>query len=208
MKRLVTLSTNCIKSITAALTIAIAGYCNLLCDHRWIGAALFSFGLIYVCKYKLNLFTGMAGYVTLRKTPSFIVSVAVNLVSAFAVGRVLSCNHKAVEFASALIVAKTDNNIVTTLISSIMCGVLIFLAVDYYKKFTSIIGIVFAIPIFVLCGFDHAVADAFYIGVAGEINESPVLFLLTVTVGNIAGSTLMRFLLYLSEKGQNESRNV
>ena len=89
-----------------------------------------------------------------------------------------------------------------------MCGVLIFLSVDYYKKFSSIIGIVFAIPIFVLCGFDHAVADAFYVGVAGEINEIPVLFLLTVAVGNIAGSTLMRFLLYLSEKGQNESRNV
>ena len=128
--------------------------------------------------------------------------------SAFAVGRVLSCNHKAVELASALIVAKIDNNIVTTLISSVMCGVLIFLAVDYYKKFSSIIGIVFAIPIFVLCGFDHAVADAFYVGVASEINEIPVLFLLTVAVGNIAGSTLMMFLLYLSERGQNESRNV
>lgn len=208
MKKLATLSTNCIKSIAAALTITVAGYCNLLCDVRWIGAALFSFGLIYVCKYKLNLFTGMAGYITLRKTPSFIVSIAVNLVSAFAVGRVLSYNHKAVELASALIATKIDNNIVMTLISSVMCGVLIFLAVDYYKKFSSIIGIIFAIPIFVLCGFDHAVADAFYIGVAGGMNETPVLFLLMVVIGNVVGSTLVRFLLYLSEKGQNESRNV
>lgn len=208
MKKLATLSTNCIKSFIAALAIAIAGYCNLLSESKWLGSVLFSFGLIYVCKYRMNLFTGMAGYITTTKIPSFIVSIVVNLVAAFATGMLLSYNPSAVENANALLGVKLETDILSVLISSVMCGVLIFLSVDYYKRFSSIIGIIFAIPIFVLCGFDHAVADAFYIGIAGTINKNLVLFILTVVVGNIIGSTLMRHLLYLFKENVNENKNV
>lgn len=207
-KKLVALSTNCIKSLAAAIVISIAGYCYLLNEDRWLGAILFSFGLIYVCKYKMNLFTGMAGYITTTKVPSFAISTIVNLITAFIIGKALSYNPDAVDRASSLLSTKIGSSTLSILISSVMCGVLIFLSVDYYKRFSSIIGIIFAIPIFVLCGFDHAVADAFYIGIVGGINKTGVLFLLTVVVGNIIGSTLMRVLLFLFKENLSENNNV
>ncbi len=106
----------------------------------------------------------------------------------------MSYNAQAVTRATEICSAKLNMSLLSLFISSVFCGIMIYLGVEYYKKHSSLLGIIFAIPIFVICGFDHAVADIFYYGVAGQYNVADLLLILIVVVGNIVGSNIVRFL--------------
>ena len=79
-------------------------------------------------------------------------------------------------------------------VSSIFCGMMIYIGVEYYKRHSSFLGILFAIPIFVICGFDHAVADTFYYSIVGQYDIKDLILLAIVVIGNIIGSNLVRFI--------------
>lgn len=194
---------NIIKSIGAALLISIVSYCNLICTNKFVGAFLFSFGLIIICKFGFNLFTGMAGYVKLKNISSFFVAIITNLVFTFAFGLIMSYNTQATTKAIEICNAKMSIGLLNLFISSVFCGIMIFIGVEYYKQYFSFIGILFAIPIFVICGFDHAVADTFYYAVAGQYDVRDLIPMLIIVVGNIIGSTVMRFILFTLIKNIN-----
>jgi formate/nitrite transporter FocA (FNT family) len=48
-------------------------------------------------------------------------------------------------------------------------------------------GLFFATFIFVLCGFEHCVANAFYFSLAGMVNGSAVVYLVKNAVFNAVG---------------------
>ena len=58
-----------INAISAAMMISIVSYCNLISGNKYVGAVLFAFGLIVVCRYSMSLFTGMAGYIVKKNRP-------------------------------------------------------------------------------------------------------------------------------------------
>ena len=194
MTKTKTIIDSIVKSIAAAMMISIASFCNLVCENRYVGAFLFAFGLIVICKFCLNLFTGIAGYITFKNLHTFLIALIVNLVTAFGLGALMSYNAQAVTRATEICSAKMNMSLLSLFISSVFCGIMIYLGVEYYKKHSSLLGIIFAIPIFVICGFDHAVADIFYYGVAGQYNVADLLLILIVVVGNIVGSNIVRFL--------------
>ncbi len=179
----------------AGLMISIASYCYLMCENKSVGAILFAFGLIVVCGYSLSLFTGMAGYINKDNIADFGIAAVVNCIAAWLCGLAASINPVMREKAAAVCAAKFSVSYIWLAISAVLCGIMIFLGVDYYKKRGSIVGIVFAIPIFVLSGFDHTVADMFYIGASGGLPESFPLVLLILILGNLAGSKITSWLL-------------
>lgn len=191
-----------INAVSAAMMISIASYCNLISGNKYVGAALFSFGLIMVCRYSMSLFTGMAGYIVKKNALEFTVVTAVNCVFAFGFGALGSFNPAVKEKAAEVCSAKLGNSLLWLFVSAFFCGILIYLGVDFYKKHGSYIGIIFAIPIFVLCGFDHTVADLFYYGAAGNYNIADLLPLLVIILGNIAGSSIIRALLFFGKKDE------
>ena len=69
-----------------------------------------------------------------------------------------------------------------------------FSAVDIYKKYDSITGIIFCIPTFILCGFEHSIADSFYFFVMGCYTLNVFLFILTAIIGNAVGANLFKLL--------------
>ena len=74
-----------------------------------------------------------------------------------------------------------------------------FLSVDTWKKGTKI-GIFIYIPVFILCGFDHSIANSFYNGIANGFNAftlQNLLIFAVVILGNAAGGMLIPL---LSEK--------
>ena len=189
-----TLPNNILKSIGASLLISIVSYCNLICTNKFIGAFLFSFGLIIICKFGLSLFTGMAGYITTKNIPPFFVAITINLIFTFILGRIMSYNTQATAKAIEIYNSKINMNILDLFISSIFCGMMIYIGVEYYKRHSSFLGILFAIPIFVICGFDHAVADTFYYSIVGQYDIKDLILLTIVVIGNIIGSNLVRFI--------------
>ena len=123
-----------INAISAAMMISIASYCNLISGNKYVGAVLFAFGLIVVCRYSMSLFTGMAGYIVKKNALEFSVVTAVNCVFAFGFGVLGSFNPAVKEKAAEVCAGKLSNNLLWLFVSAIFCGILIYLGVDIFKK--------------------------------------------------------------------------
>ncbi len=188
-----------LRSLAAGLLIGIGGMVYLSCgDNRYVGALLFSVGLISILFLKMNLYTGMIGYLPENGGKFAVhtfVSLIGNFLAAFAVGYLRSPMGNVV----ALCEARLAKSCTAVLIDAILCGILIYLCVDIFKKQNKSIAVFLCIPAFILCGFEHCVADAFYFASARMLTASGApLFLLLTVVGNSLGGMLLPTLFRLS----------
>lgn len=185
-----------LKSILAGVLIALAGVVYLNCSDKVVGSFLFSFGLCLVIILEANLYTGKVGYVNSKKDVlDLAIMLILNLVSAFLVGLIAKTGSLH-DSANAVVSAKLEVFYDTwwiTLLKSIGCGICIYGSVEGYKKTKSFIPVILGVMCFILAGFNHVVADAFYIG-AARFYWINLVYLLLVAVGNAIGSILIRLL--------------
>ena len=85
-----------------------------------------------------------------------------------------------------------------TLLRGFFCGILMYVAVWIYREKQSLTGIFFCIPVFVLSGFEHSIADMFYFALAGLYNGKSIIFLLLVLLGNSLGGMFIPFVQSMS----------
>ena len=187
---------NILKSILAGVLIALAGIVYLSCTDRVVGSFLFSFGLCLVILLEANLYTGKVGYVNSKRDVfDLAIMLILNLVSAFLVGLIAKTGSMH-DSANAVVSAKLGVFYDTwwiTLLKSIGCGICIYGSVEGYKKTKSFIPVILGVMCFILAGFNHVVADAFYIG-AARFYWINLVYLFLVAVGNAIGSILIRLL--------------
>lgn len=185
-----------LKSILAGVLIALAGIVYLSCTDKVVGSFLFSFGLCLVIILEANLYTGKVGYVNSKRDVfDLAIMLGFNLLSAFLVGLIAKTGSMH-DSANAVVSAKLDVFYDTwwiTLLKSIGCGICIYGSVEGYKKTKSFIPVILGVMCFILAGFNHVVADAFYIG-AARFYWINLVYLLLVAVGNAIGSILIRLL--------------
>ncbi len=182
------------KSILAGLLISLAGIVYLNCSDKIVGSFLFSLGLISVILLEANLFTGKIGYVNSKRSilDSLLILVF-NLVAATIVGLIYRCSsNAAVSIAESKLLVFSETWWLTGL-KSIGCGAAIYLAVEGYKKSKSLIPVILGVMVFILAGWNHCIADCFYMA-AGSSSVLAIPYLLVVIVGNSIGSLLIRFL--------------
>lgn len=183
------------KSILSGMLIGIGGTIYLTLENKIIGSILFCIGLISICYFQLPLFTGKVGYL-IKKEISIkdLINILIgNLLGALTLGSILgSLNSSLKIVAHEMLENKHQLSYFTTLINSILCGILMYIAVDIFKEKKSIIGILFAIPVFILSGFEHSIAYSFYAGVAMNLD---VIFLLISIIGNSIGGCLIPLVL-------------
>lgn len=190
MKEIIKLIT---KSILAGVLIALAGIVYLNCSDKVVGSFLFSFGLCLVIILEANLYTGKVGYVkSVDSLSEVLFMLILNLVSAYLVG-LISGMGPMHDSAVAIVTTKLETEWWITLLKSIGCGICIYGAVEGYKKTKSFIPVILGVMCFILAGFNHVVADAFYIG-AARFYWINLVYLLLVAVGNAIGSILIRLL--------------
>ena len=84
---------------------------------------------------------------------------------------------------------------------------MIYIGVEGYKsiphEFGKYLALFFGVTVFVICGFEHCVANMFYFTVGKAWSVEAVFYLLIMTVGNAAGGVsvpLLRKLLNKPEK--------
>lgn len=183
------------KSILAGLLISLAGIVYLNCPDKIVGSLLFSLGLISVILLEANLFTGKIGYVNSKQSilDSLLILVF-NLWAATIVGLIYRCGSDAAaaSIAESKLLVFSESWWLTGL-KSIGCGAAIYLAVEGYKKSKSLIPVILGVMVFILAGWNHCIADCFYMA-AGSSSALAILYLLVVIVGNSIGSLLIRFL--------------
>lgn len=182
------------KSILAGLLISLAGIVYLNCPDKIVGSLLFSLGLISVILLEAKLFTGVVGYVNSKRSilDSLLILVF-NLVAATIVGLIYRCSSDAAaSIAESKLLVFSESWWLTGL-KSIGCGAAIYLAVEGYKKSKSLIPVILGVMVFILAGWNHCIADCFYMA-AGSSSALAIPYLLVVIVGNSIGSLLIRFL--------------
>ena len=78
-----------------------------------------------------------------------------------------------------------------TLIRGFFCGILMYTAVWVYREKGRIVGILFCVPVFILAGFEHSIADMFYFSLARSFELRSIWFLLLVVLGNSLGGVFI-----------------
>lgn len=177
------------KSIGASILIALGDYALLKLGNP-IGPVIFALGLLGVCYMGQNLFTGKCGFVIqdkIKLTDLFLI-LAVNLATGYLVGMVFSTLDETVK-ASAISKISSWTFDLPMLIKSILCGVIMYIAVFMYKKGTPL-GIIFGVPLFIFCGFQHCIANVITMGVGLAFDWSLILCI----IGNFFGSVAMWFI--------------
>lgn len=189
-----------IKSIFAGIMIGIAGTVYLRVDNNLFGAFLFSIGLLVICMYGMNLFTGKVGYVLINKFNyiyELLITIVGNFIGTFLVARlVLLTRFKSVsDKAIDLVNLKLNDNLLSIFILSILCGILMYIAVNNYKKINNEIGkyscIFMCVMVFILSGFEHSIANMYYISVANLLSLKSLLYIFVMLLGNSIGSILI-----------------
>ena len=193
-----------ISAILAGASIAIGGTVYLSLENKIVGAFLFAVGLFVVCYMSFNLFTGKVCYLFDNK-PKYIIDLIIiwlgNLVGTAFVAFTIRATRVApvlIEKAQALAKIKVDDSFLSLLVLGFFCNIMIYIAVEGYKTITHGIGkylaIVFGVMVFILCGFEHCVADMFYFALAGEISGGALVSLLIITLGNAIGGVFIPLL--------------
>lgn len=192
-----------IKAILSGLMIGVGGTVYLMVDNKYLGGFLFSFGLFTIIQCGFALYTGKVGYIPENK-PIYIREVAITLLgnvigtgAAGALVRLTRVGAKVHENAAAAMDTKLSDDILSQFILGIFCGMLMYLAVDNGKRCRAnkhdasfIFGTSVPVMVFIFCGFNHSVADCFYMFAADPTLDGCV-YILIVALGNAVGGMLI-----------------
>lgn len=191
-----------IKGIYAGILISIGGVAYLAIENKVAGSFIFSFGLLTVCMYSFNLFTGKVGYLLVNKLNyllELLISLIGNFLGTFIVGNLMRLTrfNNYIETAKNIVNIKLNDSILSIFILAIFCGMIMYIAVNNYKKEKDIVGkyitIFMGVMAFILCGFEHCVANMFYFSIAGVFSFKVLCYLLVMILGNSLGSVIIAF---------------
>lgn len=189
-----------IKAFLAGIMISIGGTIYLSLENKIIGAFLFSIGLFMICVNGYNLYTGKIGYLIERKkgfVTELIITLIGNFIGTVSSGLVLSKTRiysSIKEVAEKICTIKINDNLLSIFILSLFCGMLMYLAVDLYKRKTDTgryLGIFLGVTVFILAGFEHCVANMYYFTVADMWEGKTLLYVLIMILGNSVGSIII-----------------
>jgi len=191
--------------IAAGICIGIGAAVFLSCENKVIGAVLFAVALTAICQLEMMLFTGKIGYIVNAHSKDDILATVFCLIGN-AIGTCVSglaigyCRPALPAVAGAMTATKLTQSMPAVLVSAVFCGILMYMAVAIFKEKGSMTGIVFCVPVFILSGFEHSIADMAYFWIARSGSVEVVLFILVVIVGNSIGGCVVPLLKRLAGK--------
>lgn len=195
---------NLIRSaIMAGICIGIAGF-GYLAVGGIVGAVTFAFGLLAVVHYRLKLYTGTAGFFAKGELLQLCTILAMNIVGCLLVALMARMSPMPLqEAAQHILEGRLNAGIVQSGVLAIGCGFIMTTAVKWGRE-GKFLPLLFGVPLFIICGFPHCVADAFYyLCVPVEYltaNAGQVLLLYaSIVLGNFIGCNLYRLLLGTNE---------
>lgn len=197
-------------AIMGGMSISIGGCMFLAIDNKLIGSLFFTLGLFTICTRGFNLFTGKAGYL-LDNPPSYVLYLAViwigNLLGAWLTAFLMGFTRNAAAFtekAAAICSTKLNDGAFSVFILAIFCNLLMYIAVDGFKKnsheFGKYIGLFLCVAGFILAGFEHCVANMFYFAMGGVWSAHTIIRLLIMTAGNVVGALIIPVFEKLAKK--------
>ncbi len=175
-------------AILASILIGLGDYV-LLKIGTPLGAFLFALGLYGVCMLGANLFTGKCGFVLEdKKWLNLSIILIVNLIAGWLIGWIFSLTDPAIHEAAMAKFNSWDLSL-GFFLRSVFCGMIMYIAVKCYKM-GSIWGVFIGVPLFILAGFQHSVANVITAGAAVSWSWT----ILLCALGNFIGSITIAWL--------------
>ena len=238
------------KSFMGGFFIAMGGLCSTIAGFgltggicRAISALVFPIGLIFIILTGAELFTGdILMFNIIKKKKTYLYFIIEFLIKVYVwnfLGSIMasllfigSGVYNLFDYGLAVSLIKTASTklsipLFQLLPSAILCNFCVCLAVLFSKLQGSSTKklplIMLPIFTFVICGFEHIVADMYYItgGLILSLNENLVAlagistaafsfiniieFLLIVTIGNILGGVALLLILYWMTAAQKDN---
>ena len=184
-------------SILAGMMIGIGDIALMSCENKYIGALMFSVALMSIIYFQLPLYTGRVG--RMIRDNSYLgcffilfFNVIGTSLSVF-MYTLMSPDNK--QKVLAIADQKFSRGYIALFIAAIFCNILIHIAVSSNHSIITIL----CVMAFILCGFEHSIADAGYAFVSG--NWKNMLTWLIVVAGNTVGALLTFYFLHDEEEG-------
>jgi formate/nitrite transporter FocA (FNT family) len=184
----------------SGICIGIAGFGFLALKSSGdflAGCIIFAFALISVICYKLRLYTGTAGFIAKNEVGLMLLVLLGNIIGCATMGVFTRLSPMPLqETAQALLQSRLDLGLVNGGLLAIGCGFIMTTAVTFARK-GNVLPTLFGVPLFIVCGFPHCVADAFYyltvptdflFAHLGEV----LSFYLAIVLGNFIGCNFYR----------------
>lgn len=180
------------RSFAGGAFIGLAGLVSLAVPGM-LGSALFAFGLIFILVFQQSLYTGKIGFFkSLREIPDFATILIFNFLGVCLISQSINffwpdLVERAVEITNRKTAA--DISYWVFFIKACYCGVLMYCAVMYYRLVGRETGVALCVFLFIVCGFEHCIADMFYFTFAGRLC---LPHLLVAIAGNSVGSIVFK----------------
>lgn len=191
-------------STLSGICIGIAGF-GYLAEKSIIGAVLFSFGLLTVVHYGLKLYTGTAGFIKKGEVGQLFLILLFNIIGCGLVGLMARCSPMPLQdTAQGILEGRLSIGPLRGAILAIGCGFIMTTAVTFARQGKNL-PLLFGVPLFIMCGFPHCVADAFYyLCVPLEFIKTNIMdiiiFYISIVFGNFIGCNLYRIVIPQAQK--------
>ena len=223
-----------INAIIAGLLISLGSIVFISCTASGVkplGVFLFSTGLLLIMLNGYSLVTGKNGYI-LDNKPTYLIECLIswigNFIGTFLTSLVISntriCDITfdsfSVSFMSTLesiCQARLNDNYLSLIILGFFCGMLIFFAVNTYKKaeqpIAKFVMTFLCIALFIYCNFEHCVADMCYFNLYAFTHNFTnygqyMICLLFITLGNVLGGIFIPGLTILRDKINKKPKDI
>ena len=180
-------------SLFAGLLIGLGAY-GFLALGGIPGAVIFAFGLVGVVLSGSLLYTGKAGVMTdigaLAKIWLF------NVLGCILIGLlVLSIGGEPMERAQTVVAGRLAQGPWRSFLRAVGCGLIIDITVWLYRSSKSLVPVLFGVPLFIVCGFYHSIADVVYLVGAWTWSPAILWYYPIIVLGNYVGCNVRRVVL-------------
>ncbi len=185
-------------SVLAGIAIGIAGF-GYLAIGGLAGAVLFSFGLLTVVGYRLKLYTGTAGFIKKNELGQLLLILGGNIIGCLLVALLSRMSPLGLqESAQKILELRLSTGALRCGLLGIGCGFIMTTAVTFARE-KNYLPLLFGVPMFIICGFTHCVADAFYylcvpLGFMKEHALEILGVYACIVLGNFIGCNLYRLI--------------
>ena len=185
------------ESILSGILIGLgsAGYLAL---GGILGSVIFAFGLIGVVIFGIPLYTGKAGVLKIGESWTLVRIWFWNVIGCILVGLLIKYAGSDTSITNAITIVdgRFEAGWLKSMLRSIGCGLIIDLSVYQFRKSGSLIPILFGVPLFILCGFYHSIADVVYLTVSWRWSPEIYWYYPTIFLGNYVGCNVRRIVLH------------
>ena len=180
-----------VKSILAGMLIGCGCLAYVVIENKYIGSFLFSLGLLTIIIKEYNLYTGKVGNWIPKDTLKLLVMFLLNAFGTALVAYLFTFTRANIDAIYPLVEAKVNDNLLSIFILACGCGAMMHIACFNFAVKNHPLYVIMPIMFFILCGFEHCVANAGFFAMAKTpLTLDLIIKIPVMVVGNAIGSLI------------------